>query len=129
MILLLEDNTGDAVLFQKALRETAPANSPCAIARDAAEAERMMEGGEFDVVVVDLRLPGMDGWCVLEQLRGRDGVRTVVLTSSANDMDRTRAADLGVEHYLIKPDDFASLQQIVKTIASLDQKSGTGPNY
>ena len=124
MILLLEDNTGDAVLFQKALRETAPSNAPCAIARDAAEAEQMMQGGDYDVVVVDLRLPGMDGWCVLEQLRGKD-VQTVVLTSSANEKDRTRAADLGVEHYLIKPDDFASLQQIVKTIASLDRSLGS----
>ena len=122
MILLIEDNPGDVVLFQKALRAT---SSSCVVARDAAEASRLLEQqpSGFDVVVVDLRLPGSDGWVLLEALRGQPERRAeiVILTSSANERDCERAAELGIKHYWIKPDDFQTLQDIVHAIAALDR--------
>ena len=125
MILLLEDNPGDAALFQKALRTT---RSSCMIAGDASEAMRLLESKSFNVVVVDLRLPGVDGWSVLESLAAKpNGTQAVVLTSSANQGDRARAAGLGVGRYLIKPDDFAGLLKIVAEISALDSERDEHP--
>ena len=122
MILLIEDNPGDVVLFQKALRAT---TSSCTVAHDAAEANRLLAqpGAAFAVAVVDLRLPGSDGWVILESLNAQPAprVEVVILTSSANDRDCERAAQLGIKHYWIKPDDFPTLQGIIHAISALDR--------
>lgn len=120
MILLVEDNPGDIALFQIALRATA---ARCTVSRNAGEAIAALtqdrEG--YQVVVVDLRLCGADGWVVLDYLRDHPGPGAkVILTSSTNDGDRARASAYGDVQYMAKPDDFASLQRIVQEIAALD---------
>lgn len=124
MILLIEDNAGDILLFQKALAATP---SQCTVARDAEQGIELLRqrGEDFNVVLVDLRLPGLDGWEVLEFLRDHPQIRVtpVVLTSSGNRQDRQRAEDLQVAHYWIKPDDFAAFKKIGQAAAALDQPS------
>jgi CheY-like chemotaxis protein len=122
MILLIEDNAGDVVLFQKALDATL---SHCTVAHNAEAGIALLAqaGTDITVVVVDLRLPGVDGWAVLEYLRGHPQckVEPVIFTSSANERDRDRAASLGAPRYWMKPDDFETLQKIVRDISALDQ--------
>ncbi len=59
--------------------------------------------GKFDLVVLDLMLPGLDGFSVLKQLRERSRVPVLVLTARGEDEDRIVGLDLGADDYLGKP--------------------------
>jgi two-component system KDP operon response regulator KdpE len=56
-----------------------------------------------DVVLLDLGLPGIDGFAVLTQLRERSRAAVIVLSVMANERDKVRALDLGADDYLVKP--------------------------
>ena len=74
-------------------------------------------GGDYDLIVLDINLPGLDGWQVLKTLRaaGRD---TPVLFLTARDQveDRVRGLELGADDYLVKPFAFAELLARVRTL-------------
>lgn len=121
MILLIEDNSGDVMLFNRALADTP---SECVVAQTAQNGIEALErgGADFSVVVVDIRLPSVDGWAVLEHLRDNPypGIEPVVLTSSSYEDDRRRAVELGCAHYWTKPEEFQSLRDIVLKISAMD---------
>ncbi len=74
--------------------------------------EGLVRGTEqdYDAVVLDLVLPGLDGFAVLEQLRARQRWAPVlVLTARAQVGDRIRGLDSGADDYLVKPFDFGEL--------------------
>jgi CheY-like chemotaxis protein len=75
MILLIEDNAGDVVLFREALAATL---SQFTVARNAETGIALLQqhGADFSVVVVDLSLPGVDGWAVLEYLCEHPQIKT-----------------------------------------------------
>lgn len=132
MILLIEDNPGDIALFETALRDTA---ARCLVARDARSGIALLQrhAADIRVVVVDLHLCGSDGWSVLEHLRSAPPPRpeAIVFTSSPDQRDYARAGALGLRHYWLKPDDFRTLQRLVRDIAALDDAqvhgtAGTG---
>ncbi len=79
-------------------------------AADGAEALVLLNGSSFDVAVLDLMMPRIDGMQVLEALRGRR-VRPRVLVLSARDQvqDRVDALNLGADDYLVKPFSFDEL--------------------
>lgn len=56
-----------------------------------------------DLVVLDVIMPGMDGFEVLRRLRGRRAVPVILLTARGNDADKVRGLDLGADDYLTKP--------------------------
>jgi two-component system KDP operon response regulator KdpE len=56
-----------------------------------------------DVVLLDLGLPGLDGFAVLTRLRERSRAAVIVLSVMANERDKVRALDLGADDYLVKP--------------------------
>ena len=62
------------------------------------------ESNDYDLIVLDLMLPGMDGWSILRKLRG-EGLQTHVLILTARDAveDRVEGLDLGADDYLVKP--------------------------
>ncbi len=74
-------------------------------------------GGDYDLIVLDINLPGLDGWQVLKTLRaaGRD---TPVLFLTARDQveDRVRGLELGADDYLVKPFAFSELLARVRTL-------------
>jgi two-component system copper resistance phosphate regulon response regulator CusR len=74
-------------------------------------------GGGYDLVVLDVMIPGRDGWGVLRDLRAA-GVATPVLFLTARDSveDRVRGLELGADDYLVKPFAFAELLARVRTI-------------
>jgi DNA-binding response OmpR family regulator len=67
-----------------------------------------------DVVVLDLMLPGLDGWGVIEKARG-EGIGTPILVVSARgaEQDRIKALELGADDYLVKP---FSMQELVARV-------------
>ena len=77
--------------------------------RNGTEAVQHAQAAEYDLIILDVGLPGMDGWSVIEQIR-RDN-RTPVLFLTARDRveDRVRGLELGADDYLVKPFAFSEL--------------------
>lgn len=59
--------------------------------------------GQFDLIILDVMLPGMDGFEVLRELRTRTSVPVLMLTARGDDVDRIIGLDLGADDYLPKP--------------------------
>ena len=83
----------------------------------------MARGGEYDVAIVDLMLPGLDGNSLIQSLR-RDGVRTPVLILSARQSvnDRVTGLEIGGDDYLVKP--FAFPELLARVQALIRRASG-----
>ena len=116
-ILLVEDTPNDVELTMAALADAHLANE-VVVVRDGAEAlDYLYERGAFAgrmsshpaVVLLDLKLPKVDGLEVLEQVKSDEQLRTipiVMLTSSREESDLVRSYHLGVNAYVVKPVDF-----------------------
>jgi len=105
--LIVEDDPKMAALLRRGLAEEGYAAD---VARDGDDAAWMMEATPYDVVVLDVMLPGPDGFEVCRRLRSV-GVWTPVLMLTARDAveDRVAGLDAGADDYLIKPFSFAEL--------------------
>lgn len=124
-ILLVEDNPDDVELALRALRKHNIANNVL-VARDGVEALAFLQpdggpppGGYPRVVLLDLKLPRVDGLEVIRRLKGSAATRRipiVVLTSSNEDRDLLNSYDLGVNSYIQKPLDF---DQFVRAVGEL----------
>ena len=81
-------------------------------------------GGGYDLIILDVMLPGMDGWQVLRNLRS-GGHETPVLFLTARDLveDRVKGLELGADDYLVKPFSFSELLARVRTILRRGNKS------
>jgi two-component system, response regulator len=122
-ILLVEDDDDDRLLVLRALRKAGMTNE-IRIARDGAEALALF-AGEFGpasdtalptVVLLDLKLPKVDGLEVLRHLRADPHTKLlpiVMLTSSDEQEDILRSYELGVNSYVRKPVDFALFAETV----------------
>ena len=127
-ILLVEDNADDLEMTLHALR-TGKVTNGITIARDGVEAldfifcegafsERKMEGGPR-MILLDLKLPKVDGLEVLKRVKGDPRTRripVVVLTSSKEQSDLIESYDLGVNSYIVKP---VSFEQFVAAVEGL----------
>jgi DNA-binding response OmpR family regulator len=100
-ILLVEDQKSMAVMLKRALQEKGHA---AVIAYDGSTAIGICASSSFDVIVLDLMLPDMDGFTVARTLREASN-RTPILVLTARDTvaDMVRALDLGADDYLTKP--------------------------
>ncbi len=77
-----------------------------------------------DLVLLDLMIPGCDGFEVLSRLRelpGGQDLRVLILTAKGREIDRRKAADLGVDAYMTKP---FSTREVVQRVQSLLAASG-----
>jgi two-component system response regulator len=117
-ILLVEDNPDDEALTLRALKKTNLANEVIVV-RDGVEAWEFLTGtGAFagreldmvpQVILLDLKLPKLDGLGLLRLIRGDDRTKllpVVILTSSVEDRDRIDSYGLGANSYVRKPVDF-----------------------
>jgi CheY-like chemotaxis protein len=124
-ILLVEDNPMDLDLTLQALAGNGVAN-PIVACRDGEEALEYMQKhrspGDLQVpivVLLDLRLPKVDGIEVLRQARNDPvwrQVPIVVMTTSRENRDIETAYGLGVNSYIVKPVDFLTFTEVVKSI-------------
>ncbi|MFC8303901.1 response regulator transcription factor [Specibacter sp. NPDC057265] len=112
-ILIAEDETGIATFVEAGLTE---AGFETKIATDGLQAYRLAETESFDLLILDIGLPVMDGLAVLRQLRN-DGVHLPVIILSARDSVQDKVAGLssGADDYLAKP--FA-LEELVARVHS-----------
>ncbi|MBR9766327.1 MAG: response regulator [Rhodobacteraceae bacterium] len=72
-------------------------------ARDAAHARRLLAGLEFDLIVLDVMMPGEDGITLTERLRGEIRTPILLLTARGETEDRIRGLEAGADDYLVKP--------------------------
>ena len=120
-ILLVEDNANDAELTLRALKQRNLANQ-VHVCRDGAEAMDFFSNGAGPVpkvVLLDLKLPKVDGLEVLRQLRADDRTRllpVVVLTSSTEERDLVESYRLGANSYVRKPVDFTQFVEAARQL-------------
>jgi two-component system response regulator len=126
-ILLAEDSPADAEMAIDALRDANLAN-PIVHVQDGAEALDYLfargkhagrNGGDPAVLLLDIKMPKVDGLEVLQQLRSHERLRrlpVVMLTSSREESDLARSWDLGVNAYVVKPVDSDQFFNAVKTL-------------
>ncbi|MDQ0455964.1 response regulator transcription factor [Rhizobium paknamense] len=107
-ILLVEDthDVGEAVC-----RRFQSAGHTVDWQTNGAHAAEILEFTEYDLVILDVMLPGLDGFSVLKGLRSaKRDVPVLVLTARSEIDDRVGALDLGADDYLVKPFDFRELE-------------------
>ena len=126
-ILLVEDNPHDLELTLIALERSQLANEVIVV-RDGADALDYLhirgafaerDHGNPAVVLLDLKLPKVDGLEVLAEIRDNPALKSlpvVMLTSSREEQDLIRSYELGVNAYVVKPVDF---QEFVRAISDL----------
>lgn len=128
VILLVEDNPKDVALTKRALEKNNIANE-LVLARDGVEALDYLFGtGEYagrdvadlpQVVLLDLKLPKVDGLDVLRKIRTEERFRrlpVVILTSSSEEQDIVEGYRLGANSYIRKPVDFNQFAEAVKQL-------------
>ncbi|MEO8843067.1 MAG: response regulator [Kofleriaceae bacterium] len=128
VILLVEDNRDDEELTLRALAKSNILNRVIVV-RDGVEALDWMfrrgmhaarpENDTAQVVLLDLKLPKVDGLEVLRQLRANDTTKLtpiVILTSSVEEQDLIRGYSLGANSYIRKPVDFTQFVEAVKQL-------------
>lgn len=123
-ILLVEDNPDDEMLARRAFLafNDETRKHSMTVARDGLEAIRHATGCATppSLVLLDLNLPGADGFQVLEAIRRHPpaaNTPVVVLTSSSNSQDISRAYSLGANSYITKPVDFARFIEVVRELS------------
>ena len=99
-ILIIEDDFDISELLQSWLTE---AGYQTAEAEDGLKALEVFESGQFDLVLVDLMLPRLDGFGVCEWIRKRSNVPIVMLTALDGEEEQLRGYDLRIDDYVTKP--------------------------
>ena len=139
LILVVEDREDDILLIRKAF-DKARVPNPIQYVRDGEEAVAYLRGeGKYanraehplpDLVLLDLKLPRMDGFEVLKWIRAETGIRglpVVVLTSSDQIQDVNRAYDLGANSFFVKELDFENFVDLNKLLHRYWMKTARTP--
>ena len=123
-LLLVEDNDDLAELILDRFRGLGHAIDR---ERDGAEAEQLLRHAGFDIVILDINLPGLTGDALLRNLRARgDATPVIVLTARSSVGDRIGVLDYGADDYLVKPFEFGELA--ARCRALLRRRSGAASN-
>ena len=129
LILLVEDNNMDVELILEAFKEARLGNK-IQVANTGEDAlDYLLGQGPYadrtaypppDLILLDLKLPGIDGHEILRQIKETEGLKrlpVVILTSSRDEGDRAMSYDIGANSYLVKPVDFDSFIKVVRQVA------------
>jgi CheY-like chemotaxis protein len=129
VVLMAEDNEHDIVATKRAWKKHHVAN-PLYIVKDGEEClDYLHRRGKYSkpdtaprpgVLLLDIKMPKMDGLAVLEHIRNDGKLRrlpVIILTTSKAEEDRLRSYDLGVNAYIVKPVGFENFSDAVRTIS------------
>lgn len=119
-ILVIEDEPKVARFIERGLRQQAYAVD---VAGDGEDGLQLAGDHEYDLIVLDVMLPGRDGFGVLRELRAaRRATRVLMLTARDGLADRVRGLDLGADDYLVKPFD---LDEFLARVRALLRRAAT----
>lgn len=94
-------------------------------AYDGEEAVMMAKEGNYDIILLDLMLPKIDGYQVCQQIREFSDVPIIMLTAKADDMDKILGLEYGADDYITKPFNILEVKARIKAILRrIDKKSG-----
>lgn len=116
-ILIVEDDFDIQELLQNFLQE---AGYEVASANDGVEAVSIFSGGQFDLILLDIMLPKIDGFSVCELIRRQSQVPIIMLTALSGEEEQIRGLDLQIDDYITKP---FSMPVLVRKIAAVLRRS------
>ncbi|ALM82404.1 heavy metal response regulator transcription factor [Bordetella sp. N] len=112
-ILVVEDDAKTGEYLKKGLGESGYAVD---WTRNGADGLHMATETAYDLVVLDVMLPGLNGWQVMQALRARQDVPVLFLTARDQLQDRIQGLELGADDYLVKPFSFTELVLRIRTL-------------
>lgn len=112
-ILVIEDDPKTGDYLKKGLRESGYAVD---LARNGNDGLHMALEQTYDLVVLDVMLPGKDGWQIMSALRSKRDLPVIFLTARDHIDDRIRGLQLGADDYLVKPFSFTELVLRIRTL-------------
>jgi heavy metal response regulator len=112
-ILIVEDEEKTADYLRKGLQE---AGYPVQVASTGHEGRQRIAQEQYELVVLDVMLPGVDGWELLRLLRRSSGTPVMFLTARDAIEDRVKGLELGADDYLVKPFSYAEFLARVRTL-------------
>lgn len=119
-ILVVEDEPKTGDYLKKGLSES---GFVVDLARTGPDGLHMASSGDYDLIVLDVMLPGIDGWQVMQELRKTKDVPVLFLTARDEVEDRVKGLELGADDYLAKPFAFAELLARVRTLMRRGRRS------
>lgn len=118
-ILLVEDDREISALVARYLRDN---DCRVAVAVDGREMDRRMADADFDLIVLDLMLPGEDGLAICRRLRRDARIPIVMLTAKGDELDRIIGLEMGADDYLAKP---FNPRELLARIRAVLRRSGS----
>src|SRR5947209_6553447 len=113
-ILVIEDEKKTAAFLRKGFAEN---GFVVDIAGNGDDGLHLARAGGYDLLILDVMLPGQDGWSVVEALRAAGGSTPVLfLTARDTVQDRVKGLELGADDYLVKPFAFSELLARVRSV-------------
>jgi two-component system copper resistance phosphate regulon response regulator CusR len=112
-ILVVEDEVKTADYLSKGLSES---GYRVEIALNGLDGQHLVQEHEFDLIILDVMLPGLDGWQLLQIIRRKWQTPVLFLTARDAVEDRVKGLELGADDYLVKPFSYAELLARVRTL-------------
>ena len=112
-ILVVEDEVKTADYLRKGLGES---GYLVEVALNGMDGQHLVQESEFDLIILDVMLPGLDGWQLLQIIRRKSQTPVLFLTARDAIEDRVKGLELGADDYLIKPFSYAELLARVRTL-------------
>jgi DNA-binding response OmpR family regulator len=125
-VLLVEDSPTDVFMIREAMRRS-PIPADVAIAYDGERALQVLTAlgrSRFDLVILDLNLPKVDGYQILQAYPVADGPPVVVFSGSESPSDKERAFELCAKDYVVKP---AAFEAFILAVQGILQRWCTDP--
>jgi two-component system response regulator VanR len=121
-ILIIEDEGAIQILLKTYLED---AGFETALADDGLDGVSKFQAGNFDLVLLDVMMPKIDGYAVLELIRKESNVPIVMITAMDSDTDQEKAFDLKVDDYITKPFNMALVLKRIEAILRRSQSAET----
>jgi len=112
-ILIVEDEPKTAEYLHQGLTESGYIVDHAATGVDGLHLSQQQA---YDLIILDVNLPELDGWGVLEHIRRNSSTRVMMLTARGRLADKIKGLDLGADDYLLKPFEFPELLARVRTL-------------
>jgi len=122
-VLLVEDDEEIRTLVSRLLLQN---ELRVATAENGRKADRLLKDGRFDLVVLDVMLPGEDGFSICRRLRTASAVPVIMLTAKGEDIDRIVGLELGADDYVTKPFNPRELLARIRAVLRRSSSSAFG---
>jgi two-component system KDP operon response regulator KdpE len=120
LVLLIDDDETLLELLSEHIRSV---NYQVSTASNGQEGLKIASDYKPDLVVLDVMMPGMDGWEVCQRLRNISCAPIIMLTAKGDEIDKLRGFNLGVDDYVTKPFSFAELVARIRAVLSRSSRA------